>query len=145
MQTIELKSLVKQGIVTAISVLRQNVNDYPFVTFLSEGSTAQNVYFGKGFAEEILGRYEVGDNVLNELISAVIVQTANADGEVRYKIGRSTNYVSTAALSAAFGLDLEGDKITDFNLGDFKQGFEAKAVERPAPIKAKTPKLQKAA
>jgi hypothetical protein len=143
MQTIELKSLVKQGVVKNISVLRLNVNAYPFVTFLGAGGTAQNVYFGKAFAEEILRKYEEEDNVINDLISAVVVHSTIAAGEVRYKIGRSTKYQSTAAMAAAFGLELD-EEVTDFDLADFRAGFEARQEEQlpelPTPRRSRLSK-----
>jgi len=46
MKKISLKKLVQDRVVTNISGLRKNLNDYPYVTMLV-GNKSQNVYLDK--------------------------------------------------------------------------------------------------
>jgi hypothetical protein len=125
MQQITLATLVKTGVVTGVSKLRANTNSYPYVTLLS-GNKSQNVYFGKKSAE-ILGKNSaIGDNILPLLRNAEIVESTNAEGEIRYKmsISGSTNYSDKADLLATFG----AEEIVDFNIATFQAQFQAKAT-----------------
>ena len=64
----------------------KNVNDYPFVTFITEENKAENVYFSIGASATVDPDTDVVDaKFLNKF---VVVETTNADGETRIKLAR---------------------------------------------------------
>lgn len=128
---ISLTQLLKKGMITAISELRENTNGYPFVTFL-KGSKANNVYFGVKTAEVIKGTFEKGDTILSFLKDCSVAKTENANGETRFKLFHSTSsYASESQLMAEFGLD---SIATNFPIEEFAKEFTAKEnVQIPTP------------
>jgi hypothetical protein len=71
--------------VKAISEVRENSNNYPFVTMISdkfEGG-AQNIYFSKAQSAKVALGQPSADLGLKDLS---IAHTSNADGELRLKI-----------------------------------------------------------
>ena len=74
MKKISLKKLVQDRVVTNISGLRKNLNDYPYVTMLV-GNKSQNVYFGQKTAELVADTFSENDSVLSFLSDAEVIQT----------------------------------------------------------------------
>lgn len=127
LQSISLTQLIKKGVVTGISELRTNTNDYPFVTFL-KGSKSTNVYFGQKTSEKVAGTFQKGDNINSFLKECSVVKTTNKEGEVRYKLSHSTSgYTTGFTLASEFGLD---DIQTDFPVEEFSKEFQAKVNEQ---------------
>ncbi len=127
LQSISLAQLIKKGIVTGVSELRTNTNDYPFVTFL-KGNKSTNVYFGQKTSEKVAGTFQKGDNVIPFLKECSIVKTlsqqAGHEGEVRYKLSHSTSgYTTGFTLASEFGLD---DVDVNFPIEEFTKEFQAK-------------------
>jgi hypothetical protein len=121
-----LASLVKNRTISSISKLHFNTNGYPFVTMLTKDSKAQNLYFGIKSSQIIGGNYGEGDTIIKELINADIVQTENAQGEIRYKLSLpgESNYSSETEMMNAFGLEIETP--VDFDMNLFVSQFEGK-------------------
>jgi hypothetical protein len=121
-----LAALVKNKIITSISKLHFNTNCYPFITMLTKDSKAQNIYFGIKSSQVIGGNYQEGETIIKELVNADIVQTENAQGEIRYKISLpgESNYSSETELMNAFGLEVETP--VDFDMDLFMSQFEGK-------------------
>lgn len=130
LQSISLIQLVKKGIVSNISKLRKNSNEYLFITLLS-GNKAQNVYFGKNTSQKVSDNFEVGANILPFLKECNIVKTENAEGEVRFKLSHSTSaYSSEFELMSEFGLD---EIATDFPVEEFSKQFQSVTVNVNTP------------
>ena len=74
----------KQNGFNMVSRVRENTSGYLYATFLIKESpdNAENVYFGKRFAQE--GGYKVGD-VLN-MPELFVTEVENAAGETRWKL-----------------------------------------------------------
>jgi hypothetical protein len=130
MQQITLKSLVKQGHVTGVSLLRRNENGYPYVTLL-KGNKSNNVYFGKKTSEIISSTFEIGDKVAAALKDATVIKATNAAGQMRYKLSLSgtTEYTTTAELMDIFGVE---EEVADFDVAEFLKEFSA--VSSTSPI-----------
>lgn len=95
-KTASLKSAFIGGIVKSISAVRENENEYLFVTVLN-GAKASNVYFGKKSAES----FTEGDVLTKEqLLSMIFVLSTNEEGEQRMKIALegSTDYTNLASI-----------------------------------------------
>lgn len=85
-QTSPIKSwLAKEGFISLVPEIRTNKNKYPYITFLKEDNTAENIYFSKNASEKI----EQGLLGIMDLKSAFIIGATNADGESRTKISFS--------------------------------------------------------
>lgn len=126
LQSISLIQLVKKGIVSNISEVRENSSGYPFVTLIKtdrlRGNKSQNIYFGKETSQKVLDNFKVGDKILPFLKECNVVKTKNAEGETRFKISHSTSpYSSEAELMSEFGLD---EIATDFPVEEFAKQFE---------------------
>jgi hypothetical protein len=66
------------------------------------------------------------ENDITEFLkTAQVVKTANADGDVRYKLSSSGDYKSSSSLADAFGVQLEQ---TDFDLNEFAKQFETQTI-----------------
>ena len=130
LKTITLASLVKQGEVTGISLLKYNKSGYPYITLLKENKP-NNVYFSLKTAEVINNHFKENDNVISILKNADICQTTNVEGEVRFKLSSSetSNYVSQAELLSAFGVE---ETVTDFDLELFRNQFTSQTAVVPA-------------
>ena len=130
LKTITLVSLIKQGEVTSISLLKYNKSGYPYIT-LCKGNKPNNVYFSLKTAEVINNHFKEKDNVISILKNANICQTTNEEGEVRFKLStsESSNYVSQAELMSAFGVE---EPATDFDLELFRNQFTSQTAVVPA-------------
>ena len=86
LKTQTIKDFCKErGFVSLSNHVRVNVNGFPYVTFINEKNEAENVYFSKGAAAEVVE----GQAVDKELVTKYkIIEATNADGEVRFKLGR---------------------------------------------------------
>ena len=128
MEQISLKQLFKKGVFNAVSVLRENENGYPYVTLLrttSKGTASQNVYFGQKTAELVSDTFSEGDNILSFLADAEVIQTENAQGEVRFKLSKNpgSDYASETAMADVFGIELSNG---EFDVKLFASEFTAK-------------------
>ena len=133
MEKTSLKSLAQKGIVRTISNLRENTNEYPYLTFLDSKGRSSNVYFGQKSGVIIKDTFEIGASVISAIKDADIIKTTNSDGEHRYKISLNvgnSNYASDTELLDAFGIE---DLSTEFNFSDFQSQFQAKPVEANQP------------
>ena len=126
MKKISLKKLVQDRVVTNISALRVNVSGYPYVTMLT-GSKSQNVYFGQKTAEVVSDTFSVDDNILSFLADAEVIQTENAQGEVRFKLSKNagSDYATETAMADVFGVELSAG---EFDVKLFASEFAAKEV-----------------
>lgn len=135
MKSATLKSLVQSGVITNISHLRFNSNGFPFVTVLSKDGKSQNLYFGRTTARIVMDNFQEKDNILDFLVDTDIVETENAQGEVRFKISKTlnSNYSSIASLADAFGIEVKNQ---DFDYSTFKQLFVGKkeVIQANAPF-----------
>jgi len=127
MESISVKQLVKEGIVSQLSPLRINTNGYPFVTVLDKKGKALNVYFGKKTSEVVLDTFDVKDNIAKFVVDCNLIKTENADGEVRFKLSSSSSsYEDLASL-------LDVSVSTDFPIEEFQKTFSVKEeVANPA-------------
>ena len=118
-----------------------NDSGYPYVTLITKGSASFNLYFGKNSAEVLP---VAGSKILHLLKDATIVQTENADGEVRFKLSipkagsAATGYAAASEMSDLFGIVEE----SAFDMQALKAEFQTKEVAPPAPA-AKTGKSVK--
>ena len=130
LKSVTLASLVKQGELTSISLLKYNKSGYPYIT-LCKGNKPNNVYFSLKSAEVINNHFKEKDNVISILKNANICQTTNEEGEVRFKLStsESSNYVSQAELMSAFGVE---EPATDFDLELFRNQFTSQTAVVPA-------------
>jgi len=142
MKKISLKKLVQDKVVQNISALRENMNGYPYVTMLvngKNGTESQNVYFGQKTGEKIMDTFSVGDDILNSLVNAEIIQTQNdeqkAAGEWRFKLSLNagSDYASEVSMANAFGVELDAG---EFDLELFRKGFSAKPTVTTATASA---------
>ena len=126
MKKISLKKLVQDRVVTNISGLRKNLNDYPYVTMLV-GNKSQNVYFGQKTAELVADTFSENDSVLSFLSDAEVIQTENAAGETRFKLSKNagSDYATETAMADVFGVELSSG---EFDVKLFASGFAAKEV-----------------
>jgi hypothetical protein len=134
MEKIALKTLVQKGIVRTISNLRENTNEYPYLTFLDSKGKSTNIYFGQKSGVIIKDTFEIGASVISAIKDADIIKTTNASGEERFKISLNvgnSNYASDTELLDAFGIE---DLSTEFNFSDFQAQFVAKetTIKDPA-------------
>jgi hypothetical protein len=66
-------------------MVRHNVNGYAYLTFINKDNQAENIYFSKGASEELMEGQVVDKDFL---ANYEIMDTTNADGEVRTKLVR---------------------------------------------------------
>lgn len=66
--------------------VRVNTNGYPFVTFITSGNDAENIYFSKEAAKAVSLDSEIKKGFFANLI---IAETTNAAGEPRIRIARA--------------------------------------------------------
>jgi len=122
METTSLRSLVKNGTVVNISVLRLNENNYPFLTLRAKDKKSANVYFTKTTSEFIVNHFNEGETVLEAIKDAEILKVENEQGETRYKIhvAQERKYASKSELESIFGLE---ETVGEFDITDFLQLF----------------------
>jgi len=125
MQSITIKNLYQQGIFDGVSVLRQNVSGYPYITLLKDGDKTKstNLYFSRKSSALVMDNFEVGSPVSKILGQASVVLTENENKEKRFKISLSeqgTDYESAASLEDVFGIR---EKNINFDIELFKKEF----------------------
>lgn len=95
-KSVSLKTAFIAGVVRSISPVRENENEYLFVTVLN-GAKSTNVYFGKKSAES----FAEGDVLTKEqLLEMMFIVAENEDGEQRIKIALngSSDYTDLASM-----------------------------------------------
>ena len=125
MQVIDFRTLVQKGLVRNYSVLRVNASGYPFVTILNKANRASNLYFSKNSSQNVLDTFGEESDITEFLKTAQVVKTANADGDVRYKLSSSGDYKSNGSIADAFGVQLEEQ---DFDIEEFAKQFEQQTI-----------------
>jgi hypothetical protein len=123
MKKLSLKTIAKEVGISGISVVRENSNEFKFITIL-KGNTAFNLYFGQKSSDKVV----VGEQVPKELIKdSEVILAVNADGEERLKlsIGGVSEYVSAESL---FDISPEAN---DEVVAAFKASFTTRQV---APV-----------
>jgi hypothetical protein len=125
MQVIDFRTLVQKGLVRNYSVLRVNASGYPFVTILNKANRASNLYFSKNSSQNVLDTFGEESDITEFLKTAQVVKTANADGDVRYKLSSSGDYKSNSSIADAFGVQLEEQ---DFDIEEFAKQFEQQTI-----------------
>ena len=136
-KSVSFRQLFISGIIATVSNLRNNTeNGYPFVTLINKKGEATNLYFGKKSAERIGEAYSLGSSILPELKEATVVESTNANGDIRYKLSLKgeTEYASGAELAMLFGAD---EQVGEFDMAGFKATFSAApAVPSPDEVAA---------
>lgn len=96
MKVLSIKSFCQEkGFVSLASVVRENTNRYPFVTFINEDNKAENIYFSKNASVHVTA----GTPVTAELLKAhQIAYVTNEAGEERIKLVSNSERVSIADL-----------------------------------------------
>ena len=84
-----------KGFVEIVPVIRENNNGYPFITFITKGNVAENVYFSKT-SSSFVSAGQVID--LGFVTQYQIGTTTNANGETRTKLVSNSNRLSLADL-----------------------------------------------
>ena len=97
MKTLSLKEFMALlSFAQVIPVVRRNSNGYAFLTFTSSDNKAENIYFSKSMSEVVKDLEKVDIAFLRGLKAC---ETANADGELRWKLTDSAgNRVDMSAL-----------------------------------------------
>ena len=97
MKTLSLKEFMQEkSFAQVIPVVRTNSNGYPFLTFTYADNKAENIYFSKSMSEVVKDLEKVDIAFLRGLKAC---ETANADGELRWKLTDSAgNRVDMSAL-----------------------------------------------
>ena len=89
MEKVSFKSWCKsQGVTAVHNVLRENTNNFPYLTVL-RGSDAENIYFSVNASAEVTAGQQTA-SIASELY---VADTINAAGEARIKLcfqGNST-------------------------------------------------------
>jgi hypothetical protein len=136
MKSMTMRELYKRGLWKTCSSLRENSSGFYFVTLLNKQGKAANLYLGKKSSSLIKDNFKAGDNIIQWLGEASIVETANKEGETRFKISGNgnSNYSSEASIQEIFGNSLEEQ---DFSIENFKKEFESQvAVQTQENIEA---------
>lgn len=121
-KSVSLSTIAKKGVISNVSEVRENTNNYPYVTFLStrkNETVSTNIYFGQKSALKV----SVGSKLSAEQIkNAQVVLSVNADGEERLKLslGGQNDYTNLASI-----FDLEEDH-TDEIVTLFQNQMSAK-------------------
>lgn len=83
------------GFIQVAPEVRQNKNEYPFLTFYTKDNKAENIYFSKKGAEQ----HKKGDVVDAKLLGSLQVATVkNAEGEERTKLITGSERLTLADL-----------------------------------------------
>jgi len=122
MQATTFINLVKRGIVKDYSILRMNASGYPFITLMGKKGVT-NLYFSKNASESIVHTFGEGGNITEFLKTASVILTKNDQGEERYKLTGSSEYISAAD---ALGISTVDE--SDFDYEKFKSEFVSQAV-----------------
>ena len=93
-KTLSIKDFcTEKGFVEIKPLINKNVNGYPFITFITGGNVAENVYFSKNAAKIVPTDNKISKELFSKLIVTFLV---NEDGEERIKLSlkNETNRVS---------------------------------------------------
>ena len=72
-----------KGFIETANVIRENGNNYPFVTFMNADNKAENVYFSKNASSLVTA----GQMITPEFLKSLqVATTVNAKGEERVKL-----------------------------------------------------------
>jgi hypothetical protein len=85
MKTLSIKEFAQANNIVRYSLqIRENANGYLFVTFTTANREGTNIYFSRAMSEKL----SVGDDTRAALKEhgCSIVETTNADGEIRLKL-----------------------------------------------------------
>ena len=85
MKTLSIKEFAQANNIASYALtIRENANGYLFATFISATNEATNIYFSRAMSEKI----SAGDDTKATLKDhgCVIMETTNADGEMRLKL-----------------------------------------------------------
>lgn len=94
MLVLTIKQFIAQkGFTTIVPAVRENVNHYPFLTFINDKNEAENIYFSKN-AGVAFGQV-VDKQFLSQYQVAIV---KNAAGEERTKLISNSTRVSLADL-----------------------------------------------
>lgn len=94
MLVLTIKQFIAQkGFTSIVPTVRENVNHYPFLTFINDKNEAENVYFSKK-APVALGQV-VDKQFLSQYQIAIV---KNAEGEERTKLISNSARVNIADL-----------------------------------------------
>lgn len=72
-----------KGFVEINKTVRENSNGYPFITFIDNTNTAENIYFSRNMATQVAEGVVINAELFSKLRVAT---TVNADGESRLKL-----------------------------------------------------------
>lgn len=126
--SIPMTTLFKSGKASNVSVVRVNANQYPYVTILNKDGKSNNVYFGKKSSE--VAKNFFGKSIIPLLVDADLCQTANTNGEVRFKISLSGNSdYATQSEMALLGVEFAGSD--EFNMNLFLSEFTSENEQPP--------------
>ena len=82
-KSVSLRKAFESGVITNISKVRMNANNYPYVTVLN-GSKSNNVYFGKRSGALVTEGQHLS---VDQLTTATLLLATNEAGEQRLKLG----------------------------------------------------------
>ena len=82
-KSVSLRKAFENGVITNISKVRMNSNNYPYVTVLN-GSKSNNVYFGKKSGALVTEGQHLS---VDQLTTATLLLATNEAGEQRLKLG----------------------------------------------------------
>ena len=84
MTTITIADFIKSNNFTSVAKqVRANINGYTYVTFIDSKNEATNIYLSKSLALEVFEGTSIGKGFF---ANKTIAETANGEGEVRYKL-----------------------------------------------------------
>ena len=91
-----IKEFVKhKSFVDVAPTVRNNINGYPFITFIDDKNVAENIYFSKAASEKV----DAGTPVDKALMSQhQIAITKNAAGEERVKLISNSERIALSDL-----------------------------------------------
>lgn len=85
----------EKGFTSIAPVVRENVNRYPYLTFINAKNEAENIYFSKKAAATV----KAGMPVTKEMLGGLSIgHTTNEAGEARIKLVSNSERVDLADL-----------------------------------------------
>lgn len=72
-----------RGFTQVVRVVRENSNNYPYLTFVDANNQAENVYFSKNAATKVAKGLELDSKFF---LPFTFIQVENAEKELRWKI-----------------------------------------------------------
>ena len=77
--------MAAQGFTQVVKVVRENSNKYPYITFITAGNVAENIYFSKGASELVTAGTPIVKGFFSEFC---MVQASTANNGLLWKIAR---------------------------------------------------------